>query len=69
MGGERSASEEHLYYLHNVLENVTSIFGEGRDRDRRALYEYRPCGAIITAEGNMAEENKFRFSCEYSDDE
>lgn len=59
--------DEHLYYMHDALKNVTSIFGEGRGR--RALYEYRPFGAVITAEGDMAEENKFRFSCEYADDE
>lgn len=59
--------EEDLYYMHDALKNVTSIFGEGRGR--RALYEYRPFGSLITTEGDMAEENKFRFSCEYSDDE
>ena len=35
-------------------------------RDR---YEYRPYGGLVTSEGNMAQENKFRFSCEYMDDE
>ncbi|MFQ7017704.1 MAG: RHS repeat domain-containing protein, partial [Akkermansia sp.] len=59
--------DEHLYFMHDALKNVTSIFGEGRGR--RALYEYRPFGGLITSEGNMAEENKFRFSCEYMDDE
>ncbi|MEI3559508.1 MAG: RHS repeat-associated core domain-containing protein [Akkermansia muciniphila] len=59
--------KEHFYFMHDALKNVTSIFGEGRGR--RALYEYRPFGAIISADGNMAEENKFRFSCEYMDDE
>ncbi|WP_425459189.1 RHS repeat-associated core domain-containing protein [Akkermansia muciniphila] len=33
------------------------------------MYEYRPYGGLVTSEGNMAEENKFRFSCEYMDDE
>lgn len=53
--------------MNDALKNVTSIFGEGQGR--RALYEYRPFGANITAEGDMAEENKFRFSCEYMDEE
>ncbi|QAA62144.2 RHS repeat domain-containing protein [Akkermansia muciniphila] len=59
--------KEHLYCMHDAMKNVTSLFGEARGR--RALYEYRPYGGLITSEGNMAEENKFRFSCEYMDDE
>jgi len=53
--------------MHDAMKNVTSLFGEARGR--RALYEYRPYGDLITSEGNMAEENKFRFSSEYMDDE
>jgi len=59
--------KEHLYCMHDAMKNVTSLFGEARER--RALYEYRPYGGLITSEGNMAEENKFRFSSEYMDDE
>ena len=59
--------KEHLYCMHDAMKNVTSLFGEARGR--RALYEYRPYGGLITSEGNMAQENKFRFSCEYMDDE
>ncbi len=59
--------KEHLYCMHDAMKNVTSLFGEARGR--RALYEYRPYGGLVTSEGNMAEENKFRFSCEYMDDE
>ena len=59
--------KEHLYCMHDTMKNVTSLFGEARGR--RALYEYRPYGGLITSEGNMAEENKFRFSSEYMDDE
>lgn len=59
--------EEHLYCMHDALKNVTSLFGEGRGR--RTLYEYRPFGGLISAEGDMAQENKFRFSSEYMDDE
>ncbi|MBT9592356.1 tlde1 domain-containing protein [Akkermansia muciniphila] len=59
--------KEHLYCMHDAMKNVTSLFGEARGR--RALYEYRPYGGLLTSEGNMAQENKFRFSCEYMDDE
>ena len=59
--------KEHLYCMHDAMKNVTSLFGEARGR--RALYEYRPYGGLITSEGNMAQENKFRFSSEYMDDE
>ena len=59
--------KEHLYCMHDAMKNVTSLFGEARGR--RALYEYRPYGGLITSEGNMAEENKFRFSSEYMHDE
>ena len=59
--------KEHLYCMHDAMKNVTSLFGEARGR--RALYEYRSYGGLVTSEGNMAQENKFRFSCEYMDDE
>lgn len=36
---------------------------------QRARYEYAPLGALITAQGDRAQENKFRFSCEFMDDE
>ena len=59
--------KEHLYCMHDAMKNVTSLFGEARGR--RALYEYRSYGGLVTSEGNMAQENKFRFSSEYMDDE
>ena len=49
--------KEHLYCMHDAMKNVTSLFGEARGR--RALYEYRPYGGLVTSEGNMAQENKF----------
>ena len=57
----------HLYFMHDVMKNVTSIF-DGQ-HTRRARYEYAPFGSLLTTEGYMAQENKFRFSCEFSDDE
>ncbi|MEI3557635.1 MAG: RHS repeat-associated core domain-containing protein [Akkermansia muciniphila] len=62
-----SQQEEHLYFMHDALKNVTSIF-DGQ-QTRRARYEYAPFGSLLTTEGDMARENKFRFSCEFSDDE
>ena len=59
--------KEHLYFMHDALKNVTSIF-DGQQK-QQARYEYAPFGSPITEEGDMAHENKFRFSCEFSDDE
>ena len=59
--------KEHLYFMHDALKNVTSIF-DGQ-QTRRARYEHAPFGSLLTTEGDMARENKFRFSCEFSDDE
>lgn len=59
--------KEHLYFMHDMMKNVTSIFGE--QREKKARYEYSPFGSILSAEGNMAQFNKFRFSCEFIDDE
>ena len=58
---------EHLYFMHDMLKNVTSIFD--CKQTRRARYEYAPLGALITTQGDRAQENKFRFSCEFMDDE
>jgi len=62
-----SQQEEHLYFIHDALKNVTSIL-DGQQK-QKARYEYAPFGGLLTAEGDMARENKFRFSCEFSDDE
>jgi len=59
--------KEHLCFMHDALKNVTSIF-DGQQK-QQARYEYAPFGSPITEEGDMARENKFRFSCEFSDDE
>ncbi|WP_412256039.1 RHS repeat-associated core domain-containing protein [Akkermansia sp.] len=59
--------KEHFCFMHDALKNVTSIFDE--QQTRRARYEYAPFGAPITVQGDMAQENKFRFSCEFMDDE
>ncbi|KAA3298054.1 RHS repeat-associated core domain-containing protein, partial [Akkermansia sp. BIOML-A8] len=59
--------EKNLYFTHDALKNVTSIFDE--QQARRARYEYAPFGALITAQGDMAQDNRFRFSCECMDDE
>ena len=59
--------KEHLYFMHDAMKNVTYIFDS--QQRQRARYEYAPFGSLLTAEENMAQENTFRFSCEYADDE
>ncbi len=58
---------ENLFYTHDDQTNVSALFGiQG---GRRALYEYRPFGGIITQQGDVAALNPFRFSSEYMDDD
>ena len=59
--------DQHLCFMHDALKNVTSIFDDYQTR--RARYEYAPFGRLIVAERNMAQESRFRVSCEYMDDE
>ena len=53
--------------MHDALKNVTSIF-DGQ-QTKRTRYEYDPFGSLLVTEGDAAHENKFRFSCEFSDDD
>ena len=53
--------------MHDALKNVTSILDS--QQRQQAYYEYAPFGGLLSAEEDMAHENKFRFSCEYADDE
>ena len=64
---ETGTCAEDLYYTHDLLKNTTALFGIRAGR--RALYEYGPYGNIVRMEGNAAEDNPFRFSSEYADDE
>lgn len=59
--------KDHFYFMHDVLKNVSSIFDEWQTR--RARYEYAPFGELLTTEGDIVQDSRFRFSCEYSDDE
>ena len=59
--------KQHLYNTHDMLKNVTSIFDE--ECQRKAKYEYNSFGGILIEEEDTAHANKFRFSCEYIDDE
>ena len=49
------------------MKNTMGLFGA--EGEHRALYEYGPYGNVLKMEGNMAEDNPFRFSSEYSDSE
>lgn len=65
--GSGASSPAHFYYTHDLSKNVTALFNE--EKERCSLYEYRPFGDLLSFEGVMSHENKFRFSCEYVDDE
>ena len=64
---EKGTWAEDLYCTHDLLKNATALFGIRAGR--RALYEYGPYRNILRMEGNAAEDNPFRFSSEYADDE
>lgn len=64
---ETGVYAEDLYYTHDLLKNTTALFGI--QAGRRALYEYGPYGNILKMEDNATEDNPFRFSSEYTDDE
>lgn len=46
-----AAKKEHFYYLYDSLKNVTSIFGE--QKERKALYEYSSFGQVLKSEGDI----------------
>ena len=60
-------ARETLYYARDLRKNVVSLFdAKGL---RRASYQYDPYGNITSMEGDMAEENPFRFSSEHHDED
>ena len=63
----REPGRKTCTYTHDLLKNTTALFGIRAGH--RALYEYGPYGNIVRMEGNAAEDNPFRFSSEYADDE
>ncbi|MCD8271491.1 hypothetical protein [Akkermansia sp.] len=67
-GRERDANKRSSL-LHARDDEKRYLPLRGSVYDRRALYEYRPYGGLITSEDNMGDENGFRFSSEYMDDE
>ena len=52
-----------------LSEGAFLLRARGSVYGRRILYEYQPYSGLITSEGNMGEENGFRFSSEYMDGE
>lgn len=58
---------ESYYLVHDLAKNVTAVFDSAGSR--KASYDYTPYGMLISATGDVAVENKFRFSSEYADDE
>ena len=64
---ETRVYDEDLYYTYDLLKNTTALLGI--QAGRRALYEYGAYGNVVKMEGNAAQDNPFRFSSEYADDE
>lgn len=58
---------ESCFMVHDLAKNVTAVFDSAGGR--KASYDYAPYGMLISAIGELAVENKFRFSSEYADDE
>ena len=55
------------YYVTDGNKNVTGLLDQAGNRV--AEYVYGPFGQLLSAEGELAEVNPFRFSSEYADDE
>jgi RHS repeat-associated protein len=55
------------YYVHDGSKNVSEVIASGDSI--HAHYEYAPFGAVTTGRGDLAEENTWRFSSEYSEDD
>ena len=59
--------KEHFYFMHDAVKNVSTLFDD--QQIQRAHYVYAPFGDLFIMHGDMGKNNKFRFSCEYADDE
>ena len=55
------------YYVTDGNKNVTGLLDQAGNRV--AEYGYGPFGQLLSAEGELADVNPFRFSSEYYDDE
>ena len=62
-----AADNATYYYQIDGTKNVTELTDS--TGAVVAHYEYSPFGAVVTATGTYAEDNPFRFSSEYHDDE
>ena len=60
-------SEDYLYF-YDANGNVGQLIAAS-DGSIEAKYEYDPYGNVIASDGDYAEENPFRFSTKYWDDE
>ena len=60
-----SKSNSVYMYWTDGNKNVLKLFDTAGEQ---ASYSYDPFGKIITAEGSLATDNPFRFSCEYHND-
>ncbi|MGA1824389.1 MAG: RHS repeat domain-containing protein, partial [bacterium] len=62
------SSGNMYYYCYDVNGNVGQLVNAANG-EIAALFEYDPFGKQIVATGSMAEENPFRFSTKYFDEE
>ncbi|MGA1826415.1 MAG: RHS repeat domain-containing protein [bacterium] len=63
-----SSSSNTYYYIYDVNGNIGQLIN-ATNGDIAAHYEHDPFGKVIKAEGSVAEENPFRFSTKYFDEE
>ena len=62
-----AVAEKTYYYHSDANKNVTELSDE--NGEVIAHYEYSPFGSLTMVTGNYAENNPFRFSSEYFDEE
>ena len=60
-------SNDTYYYTQDANKNVSELIAD--DGTVKAHYEYSPFGKAIVSNGDLADDNPFRFSSEFTDDE
>ena len=63
----RGSTTKTVYYHYDANGNVTDLTDAGGNTV--AHYEYSPYGEVVSSTGAEAQNNKFRFSSKYFDDE
>jgi RHS repeat-associated protein len=68
LAAELDASSGALVYCYDANGNVGQVV-DASDHTITAHYEYDPYGAALAVSGELAEENPYRFSTKYLDEE